>query len=76
MQELTEQKVGVFKMGAPVLSVRAVAQVIAAALILGLPLGFITNAPDQLKTNIQKGQFLNMCVASLLMYDVWIHVCV
>ena len=37
-------------------------QVIAAALMLGLPLGFITNAPDQMKTNIQKGQFLNMCV--------------
>jgi len=35
-------------------------EVIAAALILGLPLGLITNAPDQMKTNIQKGQFLNM----------------
>lgn len=32
----------------------------AAALSLGLVMGFITNAPDQMKTNIQKGQFLNM----------------
>mmetsp|Transcript_81945 Transcript_81945/g.155622 ORF Transcript_81945/g.155622 Transcript_81945/m.155622 type:complete len:379 (-) Transcript_81945:121-1257(-) len=32
----------------------------AAALSLGLGMGFITNAPDQMKTNIQKGQFLNM----------------
>lgn len=31
-----------------------------SALSLGIVLGFITNGPDQLKTNIQKGQFLNM----------------
>lgn len=31
-----------------------------SALFLGIGLGFITNGPDQLKTNIQKGQFLNM----------------
>jgi hypothetical protein len=32
----------------------------AAACLLGVSLGFVTNAPDQMKTNIQKGQFLNM----------------
>jgi hypothetical protein len=32
----------------------------AAACLLGVSLGFLTNAPDQMKTNIQKGQFLNM----------------
>jgi len=33
---------------------------VAASLFLGCFFGFMTNGPDQLKTNIQKGQFLNM----------------
>jgi len=33
---------------------------LVSSLLLGCSFGFITNAPDQMKTNIQKGQFLNM----------------
>lgn len=33
---------------------------LCSSLGLGMSFGFITNAPDQMKTNIQKGQFLNM----------------
>lgn len=35
-------------------------EIVVASLALGLPMGVLTNAPDQLKTNIQTGQFLNM----------------
>lgn len=35
-------------------------EIVAASLLLGLPLGLLTNGPDQLKTNIQTGRFLNM----------------
>lgn len=34
-----------------------------ASLFMGVPIGFITNAPDQLKTNIQTGQFRNIVEA-------------
>jgi len=33
---------------------------IVSSLGLGITFGFLTNGPDQMKTNIQKGQFLNM----------------
>ena len=35
-------------------------EIVVASMMLGLPMGFLTNFPDQLKTNIQTGQFLNM----------------
>ena len=35
-------------------------EIVVASLLLGLPLGLLTNGPDQLKTNIQAGTFLNM----------------
>ena len=31
--------------------------------MMGFPIGFITNVPDQMKTNIQKGQFRNIIEA-------------
>lgn len=34
-----------------------------ASLCMGIPIGFLTNAPDQLKTNIQKGQFRHIVQA-------------
>lgn len=33
---------------------------VASSVALGMFFGFVTNVPDQMKTNIQKGQFLNM----------------
>jgi hypothetical protein len=33
------------------------------SLMMGFPMGFITNIPDQMKTNIQKGQFKNIAQA-------------
>lgn len=35
-------------------------EIVLASLALGMPMGLLTNAPDQLKTNIQTGQFKNM----------------
>ena len=35
-------------------------EIVVASMALGLPMGFLTNFPDQLKTNIQTGQFRNM----------------
>ena len=35
-------------------------EIVVASMALGLPMGFLTNFPDMLKTNIQTGQFLNM----------------
>ena len=35
-------------------------EIVVASLLLGLPLGVLTNGPDQLKTNIQTGKFVNM----------------
>lgn len=35
-------------------------ETLVSSLFLGITFGFITNAPDQMKTNIQKGQFLNL----------------
>eukprot|EP00501_MAST-03F_sp_TOSAG23-6_P001463 GSMAST32.ASY1.ANO1.1521.1 assembled CDS len=33
------------------------------SMAMGFPIGFITNVPDQMKTNIQKGQFRNILEA-------------
>ena len=44
---------------APSLAARALdgRELFAVSLGMGFPVGFITNMPDQMKTNIQKGQF-------------------
>jgi hypothetical protein len=41
-------------------------EIVVASLILGAPMGFLTNVPDQLKTRIQMGQCLNM-------REAWAH---
>lgn len=35
-------------------------EILLASILLSTPIGFLTNGPDQIKTNIQKGQFKNM----------------
>ena len=41
-------------------------EIVFASLALGAPMGVLTNVPDQLKTNIQTGQFKNM-------REAWAH---
>jgi hypothetical protein len=41
-------------------------EIVVASLALGMPMGILTNVPDQLKTRIQMGQFLNM-------REAWAH---
>ena len=35
-------------------------EVVVASALLGLPMGFLTNAPEQLKTRIQMGRHANL----------------